>query len=811
MAHEELGGYCTTGAPTKERTFVNDNSKEDLTRSTTRTTPKDAPPAPGWAADKPAAQHGEWKPAESDALTGLPFSPNTAFGRPSVRLTALTVPATFLAAETTQDADKGEILSNILGGLAHAGGMLFEQQPLLTTAMAAALLGAGYMKLKGDFDFNREADGFAPKRKLRKTMGRRALVKKRKVLRPSLAGVPARKVDANAVGTYLGRDRKTGLHLYKAIEDSSVMVAPPGAGKTAKLANWIIDAPGPVLATSVKIDIVDLTETLRTRVGRILVWNPLDVGGRASNVAWDPVIGCSDPRHGVERSMRRANYLLDGSDATKGAENRSFWEMSSYSVLKAFLWAADAEGLSLLDVARWSKNFRNQEAIEILEKYEHPDPSDPSRPVAPRGWKDDLRQAQVVEGRPTTSENVFGTLSKTFAFLDSPQVQEVIERAHDKDAYFFDIPGYLASQDTLYLLGRDTGRGGLGPLFSCLTGEIYEAARELAPKQPGGRLDAPWSLILDEAALICSVPLEKWTADSRGLGIVIEAVFQSRSQIRERYGREAARTIWTNMVKLILGGLADEEDLKGLSELCGRHKERRESLSNSPGPDGTVRQSRSYTWVEVDTMTPSDIMHLEPGEILVLRRNIGGPVVVRYTAVWDRKDVKEIAKQEKRDARAALKARKRKEAVVASASAAPAPAAPLVEDPADLWAPPEQPANPWVTPSPAADTNPWTADPAASGWATGTLPGPRDRLHVVRGEVVPPAPPVTAKPPVIPPRPDYAPTQHLEQVPPQPKPQASPKPMEQPAEPVQLRKTGTDNVADADPYAGWGDDDQGAF
>ncbi|MFD8621737.1 TraM recognition domain-containing protein [Streptomyces sp. NPDC059513] len=781
---------------------MDDNSKASVLFDSTDHDNNQVPVPDLSAAEK---QQETWKPVEGDKPKNVPFPRRPVFDRPTVKLTALSVPASLLAAETTtQDTDPSGMLGTIFGGILNAGGSLFEAQPLLVTALAVGLVGAGYMKLKGDLDFTRETDGFAPKGTLNKALGPRQLVEKRSILRPSLADVPARKVDTNAVGTYLGKDRKTGLHLYMAIEDSSVMVAPPGAGKTAKLANWIIDAPGAVLATSVKVDIVDLTEKLRTRVGRILIWNPQDIGGRTSNVAWDPVMGCAHPQHGVERAMRRANYLLDGSDATRGVENRNFWETASYSVLKAFLWAADAEGLTLLDVARWSKSFRNTEAIDILAKFEHPDPYNPSRPVAPRGWRDDLLQVQKVEGKPTTGENVFGTLSKTFMFLDTPQVQRVIEDAHRGDG-LFDIRGYLQSQDTLYLLGRDTGRGGIGPLFSCLTGEIYEEAREMAPLQRGGRLDAPWSLILDEAALICSVPLEKWTSDSRGLGIAIHAVFQSRSQMRERYGREAAKTIWTNMVKLVLGGLADEEDLKGLSELCGRHKEKRESHSNSPGADGTMRQSSSYTWVEVDTMTPADIMNLEPGEILVLRRNIGGPVVVRYVAVWDRKDIKAMAKQEKREAKEELKARKRKEATVPASAFTPPVNAPLVEDPADLWAPPE-PASSWAPLAPAGDPSPWTADPAASGWTPGPLPGPRDHLQVVRGEVVPPAPPMPEHPPVIPARPDFAPTRHLEQAPQQ-------MPQEPPAETVPtavpLRKTGTDDAPVADDS--WGDDDETGF
>ncbi|NEB06643.1 TraG/TraD/VirD4 family protein, partial [Streptomyces sp. SID13726] len=167
-------------------------------------------------------------------------------------------------------------------------------------------------------------------------------------------------------------------------------------------------------------------------------------------------------------------------------------------------------------------------------------------------------------------------------------------------------------QDTLYLLGREDGMGSIGPLFTCFTGEIYETARAMAPMNKGGRLDPPWTMVLDEAALICSVPLERWTADSRGLGINIHAVFQSPAQIYERWGKHGYQTIWDNCVKLIMGGLSNEEHLDGLSKLCGKHKEKKESHSKSPGADGTMKESTSWTHVEVDTMTPADIMNLEP-------------------------------------------------------------------------------------------------------------------------------------------------------------------------------------------------------
>lgn len=43
----------------------------------------------------------------------------------------------------------------------------------------------------------------------------------------------------------------------------------------------------------------------------------------------------------------------------------------------------------------------------------------------------------------------------------------------------------------------------------------------------GGRLDPPLLLALDEAALICPVPLERWTADAGGRGIPLSLTFDA--------------------------------------------------------------------------------------------------------------------------------------------------------------------------------------------------------------------------------------------------------------------------------------------
>ena len=75
--------------------------------------------------------------------------------------------------------------------------------------------------------------------------------------------------------------------------------------------------------------------------------------------------------------------------------------------------------------------------------------------------------------------------------------------------------------------------------------------------------------MLDEAALICPVPLAQWTSDAGGRGIFLVIAVQAPSQLRERWGEHDADIIWTNAnILLVFGGLKVERDLASLSTLC---------------------------------------------------------------------------------------------------------------------------------------------------------------------------------------------------------------------------------------------------
>ena len=198
----------------------------------------------------------------------------------------------------------------------------------------------------------------------------------------------------------------------------------------------------------------------------------------------------------------------------------------------------------------------------------------------------------------------------------------------------FDIEEFLTGHGTLYLLGSAKPYGGMGPLFTALTGLIFEAAKRRSQALPAGRLDPPLSLILDEATNICPVPLPAWTSDAGGRGIALTYAIQSPSQLAERWGAAGAETIWqSSTAKLILGGLSVQRDLAALSAMLGDRDE------HVPVPFHPQAHRAAPQVRRVPVMGPAAIRELREHHALLLYRNLR-PVELRTRPVWARRDVR---------------------------------------------------------------------------------------------------------------------------------------------------------------------------
>ena len=434
----------------------------------------------------------------------------------------------------------------------------------------------------------------------------------RREMRTALAGSDAGK----PYGTYLG------LPVRLRGEDSALIIAPARAGKTTRIAvGRIVDAPGAVVATSTKSDLVHLTATARPGPCRSHVFDPDRLLAWPTTCRWDLVAGCDD----VREALTRARAMVAARPLQAG-RNASFFEGASETVLRCLLHAAALERLSMRDVLSWARDFTDERPYEILRT--HPD-------AAP-GWLADLRKF-CRAGAP---ETVSSTAMSLGLVLKALADERVLDLLCPEPGEGLDVDGFVRDgTDTLYLISEGGDGISTAPLVTAFASAVVTAARRHSQTRPGGRLHPPLTLVLDEAANVAPLPdLPLLMSDGGGRGMNTWAFVQSFAQLRARWGRDGADSIWgASSAKLLLGGCTEADDLDRISRVIGDRWARRQSHTARTGllpvGDGSTNTSR-----ERERILPvQDLARLPVGTALLLYRALP-PALISLPAWWQRPD-----------------------------------------------------------------------------------------------------------------------------------------------------------------------------
>jgi type IV secretion system protein VirD4 len=509
-------------------------------------------------------------------------------------------------------------------------------------------------------------DGVASSWALLRHGSRFAARRKMRVLRPSLRqlGFLARaRVSTLELATPIAR--VGWLRIWSPVEDVTLRIGGPRVGKTGELGCRILDAPGAVIATSTRTDLLETTGPVRAARGPLWVFNPSGLGGLESTIIFDPLSGCEQPKV----AAARAADLLAGADAPGSgtAGDREFWVGQARRVLTALLHAAALGGCSMRDVQAWvaqpdetsnkAEIFRclrlspepafEIDALQFVETNERTRTSICSTMMPALGWLTDAGAAAAA-GQSVGREPIIDETGVT-----------IPDDENTEAGMGFDVRALLAESGTVYMLGAEDAQ--VAPLVTALTGQIARAARELAALSPGGRLDPPLTLALDEAPLICPIPLDSWTADMGGRGVTIHIAAQSRAQLRKRWGETGAAAILNNAATLMIyGGTRDPEDLQAYSTLAGERAERVETLD----PRGAIASSSTQ---RVAVLSPAQVAQLPAGRVVIIRRSMP-PAIGRVTMAWHRRDVKTAQRRQRRGVRAERRVVARAERLAARAA-----------------------------------------------------------------------------------------------------------------------------------------------
>ena len=392
------------------------------------------------------------------------------------------------------------------------------------------------------------------------------------------------------------------------LDEHAAIFSPPRGGKTGWLARVILRYPGPVLSTTTKHDMYQLTSAARALRGPVHVFNPQGVGDVPSTFRWNPLDGCTDPAVAIRRADAFTGAVSQG-----GVEDSSFWAAKASDYLRAYFHAAALADLDLRRVARWVSGSLPGEAEDILI----------STPGAASHFADQLMEMHGEANK--TISTVRMTMSRALAFLADPNLAAAVL---PQPGQSLDIPAFLGQAGTLYLIAETRGDDApVAPLFACLANEIHHAAALLGSRMPAGRLDPPLLMALDEVTQICPVPVPSWLADSGGKGIQIITVAHGEAQLRTRWGANGARVILdTSSAKIWLPGISDTATLDAASALCGTTamKETRTFGRRDQYPDYYARHP---------IMTPEMIRQLPARSALVIRGGMS-PVIARLPMAW---------------------------------------------------------------------------------------------------------------------------------------------------------------------------------
>ena len=442
-------------------------------------------------------------------------------------------------------------------------------------------------------------------------------------LRPSLAlegrsdrWAQLAKLPVSEVAVKLCRVGAT--QVLAAVEEVVIVFGGPRMGKSQWLAGQIVDAPGAVIATSTRTDLLDQVGPMRARRGPVYVFNPVGLGGRESTVTFDPLVGCEDP---VTASERATDMLAaTGHGYHGGGGDREFWDDQGRRNLAALMHAATLAGdLTMADVQKWLSDLPRHQAEIIGLLHDHsPEPAFESAVT------------QFIETNERTRSSITSTIAPALAWITHGPARDASLPVREGGRPL-DISRLLAERGTIFMLGGEENQ--VAPLVCGMTGWVAREARRLAAFCPGGRLDPPLALRLDEAALICPIPLHQWTADMGGRGVSIVACVQSRAQLVDRYGDAKASAIINNSgARVLFGGTGDRDDLNYWSTLAG---ERDEPIVTTD-LNGRVA-SRSTRRVPV--LAPAQIATLPQGRVVVFTSTIP-PVVGRAEQAFRRFDVR---------------------------------------------------------------------------------------------------------------------------------------------------------------------------
>ncbi|MBS1894711.1 MAG: type IV secretory system conjugative DNA transfer family protein [Actinobacteria bacterium] len=376
-----------------------------------------------------------------------------------------------------------------------------------------------------------------------------------------------------------------------------MLLGPTQGHKTSGLAvPALLEWEGPVLATSVKTDLLIDTLAHREMKGEVMIFDPARSTELPRSRA-TPLYGAS-----TWRGARRVAHWLAGAGRTSsaaGLQDADFWFTAAEKLLAPLLFAAAASGRTMGSVVRWLDEGADASEAEVLELLSAVDGGEAKRAYLATQNREDRQRSSIY----TTAEMIVA------AFAD-PHVLEETAGADYTPAALLD-----GSANTLYLCAPLHEQERLRVPFSMIVQELLAEIYEIAAIT-GLPLDPPLLLLLDEAANIAPIPnLDEIASTGAGQGVQLVSVFHDLSQIKARWGSRSGTIVNNHRAVLLGSGISDPETLSYASRVIGSGEF--EQRSQTAGERGRRSTTEGQTYRD-----------LAPGN--VLREGFSSSAILIY-------------------------------------------------------------------------------------------------------------------------------------------------------------------------------------
>jgi Type IV secretory system Conjugative DNA transfer len=231
-------------------------------------------------------------------------------------------------------------------------------------------------------------------------------------------------------GAYLGLG--AGGRWVTADPEHAVMVlGPPRSGETSAIViPSVLAAPGPVVSTATKPDVMNATWRARAEIGQVWLYDPS--GERDSwptgvrRLSWSPVPAAAT----WDGALLMARAMAAGGSSAKGTTNEHHWRERSTALLAPLLHAAFLTDRQITQVLTWVLRAELEPARKALEDH--------GAQIA----------ADVLAGIAKTDERERSSILSATAGVLSAYNADAVRRnaAHPN----FDPDHFVAGTDTLY-------------------------------------------------------------------------------------------------------------------------------------------------------------------------------------------------------------------------------------------------------------------------------------------------------------------------------------------------------------------------